>query len=937
MHRNSPPLPRRIATALALVCALATPAAAGVVPADFIEPAPDSAYADHVARFTTDPGFLTVAVAQLPRHDQVPSPQAFLGYVVGAPGRLTYYTEIQAYFEALAEASPRVAVRSMGVSNEGREMIVVFVADEDAINRLDELADMSRRLADARVSDQAAAEALIAGGARPFYYLTGGLHSNETGSPEMLMELAFRLATGESPAVRRIRSGVVTMLTPVLEVDGRERMVDWYYNVTIDHEDWNDMPQRYPPYWGKYTLHDNNRDGLQLTQPLSRNLFDTFFAYHPQVMHDLHESVPLMYVSAGTGPYNEALDPIVTAEWQTISNHEVSELTKLGLSGVWTWGFYTGWWPGYAIWVANNHNSLGRFYETFGNAGASTFERELKGKFAGKKVTSRHWYRPRPPEEKVWWSARNNINYMETGVLVALDYAARNAPSLLYNFWKKGANSLERGRTESPCAWVIPHENRTRYELERLLETLVGQRIEVHRLDEDIEVDGHEFERGDYLVRADQPYRDFAKSLFEAQSFPPEAEFPPYDDVAWTLPMLYGVDVSSVDARALLEHRMSPVSGAERISAEPPGERRSYLIAASASSVTLAARMQLSGFDVRAADTSFAHAGKEYLRGTWLVSGGDDEVKALHEVVTALSLELGLDVTAVKSLPTVPTHALRLPRIAVFHTWRYTQDSGWVRYAFDRVQIPYTLINKDDLRDGGLRDFYDVILVPSTGSWISARDVVHGVDPKWGPLPYRNDNDTRNLGLIDASDDITGGMGLEGLAELERFVHEGGTLITLGAASVVPVEFGLVRHVSRVRPSGFHNPGSVVRARVVDDSHPIVVGYGERPQLFRGNLPLFKLDDTYAHYAVVVYGSKLPGGAEDDEPEGEGEAKDEGPICLSGMVKNESALDGKPAIMDIPVGRGRIVLFSFNPMHRFLNLSNFALVNNAILNWDHSR
>jgi len=726
-------------------------------------------------------------------------------------------------------------------------------------------------------------------------------------------------------------------------------MVDWYYNVTIDHDKWDDMPRRTPPYWGKYVFHDNNRDGLQLTQPLSRHVADAFFRYYPQVMHDLHESVPLLYVSAGTGPYNDALDPIVTSEWQSISNYEVSELTKLGLPGVWTWGFYTGWWPGYVMWVANNHNSMGRFYETFGNAGASTFERELKEKFAGKEVTSRHWYRPWPPEKKVQWSFRDNINYMESGVLVALDYAARNASSMLYNFWRKGANSLERGRTESPAAWVVPQHNRTRYELERLLETLSGQRIEVQRLDEDVEIDDHKFSKGDYLVRADQPYRDFAASLFSPQRFPADAEFPPYDDVAWTLPMLYGVDVVGVDDRAILERRMSPVSGPERISAEPPRSRRSYLVRASASSVTLAARMRLSHFDVRAADTSFTWDGDEYPRGSWLVTSDEGATAALHDSMTVLAVELGLDVAAVKSLPTVPAHALRTPRIAVFHTWGYTQDSGWVRYAFDRERVPYTLINKDDVRDGGLRDLYDVVLVPSTGGWVSARDVVHGLDPKWSPLPYRNDENARHLGVIDASDDITGGMGLEGLAELEKFVREGGALITLGAASVVPVEFGLVRHVDRTRPSGFRNPGSVVRSRVADASHPIVAGYPERPLLFRGNLPLFSLDDHYEQYAVVVYGSKLPGDNHEDSGDDEGGMKQgddeeeetphekEGPICVSGFVKNEAALDGKPAIMDIPVGHGRIVLFTFNPMHRFLNLSNFALVNNAIVNWERAR
>jgi len=926
------------------LCLCAVPAAAGLTPSDYREPAADSAYAAAVREYTTDPRFLPGPVAELPSHPDIPSPAEFLGYVVGAPKKLTYYADIEAYMRALAEASPRVMLEEMGKSNEGREMIVLFIAEDGVIRSLEKNAEYTARLADPRTTDEQAAQEII-DVALPFYYLCGGLHSTETGSPEMLMELAYRLAVGESPLVTRIRNNVVTVITPVLETDGRERMVDWYYNVTIDYDDWDDMPPKSPPYWGKYVFHDNNRDGLQMTQPLSRNFADTFFKYHPQVLHDMHESVPLLYVSSGTGPYNDSLDPIITSEWQWFANNEVTEMTKLGMPGVWTWGFYTGWWPGYLMWVANNHNAVGRFYETFGNAGASTFERELKGKFAGQEVTTRQWYRSWPPEKEVKWSFRDNINYMETGALLALDFCARNNKAILYNFWKKGANALERGRTTAPFAYVIPRDGTPRFETARLINTLLDQRIEVGVLRENVTIGDAVYKEGDYIVRMDQPYRDFAVSLMEPQKFPEDTENTPYDDVAWTLPLLYGVAAERVDDDAILAASVARVDGPVTDPAPPPRKRRAYVIPASPSSTMLRARFMLRDFDVSAADTAFTVRDAAYPRGSWIVAAGDDDRAA--EALGAVARELGLDVDGVRDLPDVPRHSLDIPRIAVFHTWLYTQDSGWVRYAFDHDGIPYTLINKDDVRDGRLRDYYDVILIPNTGSWNEPRDLIHGVDPSHGPIPYpataSGATASGATGAIDQSDDITGGMGFEGMAELSRFVDAGGTLITFGAASMIPVDLGLVRHVDHISPGGLSNPGSEVRTRVVDATSNLVAGYPEMSSVFRGNFPVLKVDDGYRRYVVMQYGTKLEkedGGVDaekvggDDAHGADGKPAGGGDLCLSGLVKGGKALEGKPAILDIPRGAGRIVIYTFNPMHRYLNLSDFGLAYNAILNWN---
>jgi len=255
-----------------------------------------------IREYTTDQRFLTPLVDYLPASDTVPSPLKVLGYISGTPGKQTYYDDILRYYETLAGASDRVAVYDIGKSHQGNRMVVVAVADAELIADIDRYRGYTKELADPRTCDEAR-KAEIVKQAKPFYLLSGGLHSPETGSPEMLMELAYRLAVSDTEMIKRIRANVITLILPVLETDGWNRQVDWYYRHTKKYEDWENKPPSSPPYWGDYTAHDNNRDGIMVSQPLTRNIFNAFFMFHPQVCHDLHESVPLLYISTGTGPY----------------------------------------------------------------------------------------------------------------------------------------------------------------------------------------------------------------------------------------------------------------------------------------------------------------------------------------------------------------------------------------------------------------------------------------------------------------------------------------------------------------------------------------------------------------------------------------------------------------------------------------------------------
>ncbi|MCA1818297.1 MAG: hypothetical protein LC746_18290, partial [Acidobacteria bacterium] len=406
----------------------------------------DEAYGAKIKEYTTEKYFLTEFVDHLPASATVPSPDKILGYVVGAPNKLTYTKDLYRYYRALASASPRVKVFTAPErSEEGREQLLVAISDADTLAKLDRYKEITARLADPRRTTDEQARQFVGEG-KAMYWLSGSIHSPETGSPEMLMELAYRLAVDESPFMQEIRRNLIVLITPALEVDGRDMMVDTYNYRKAN-------PGKNAPnllYWGKYVAHDNNRDGLGMALALTRNQMKTFLEYHPTILHDLHESVPFMYTSTGTGPYNAWLDPLVVDEWQDLAYYEIEEMTKRGVPGVWTHGFYDGWAPNYMFYVANGHNAIGRFYETFGNGGADTRDRTVGAE------SQRDWFRPNPPLPRVKWSMRNNVNMQESGVLLAMNYTARNREKFLDNFYVKSKRSVAKAANEGPAAYVIP-------------------------------------------------------------------------------------------------------------------------------------------------------------------------------------------------------------------------------------------------------------------------------------------------------------------------------------------------------------------------------------------------------------------------------------------------------------------------------------------------
>src|SRR2546426_3212802 len=543
----------------------------------------DEAYTAKMKKYTTAPYFTSPLVDYLPASKTVPTPDAVLGDVAGAPGILPYAEDVYKYMRLLEKASPRVKVISIGTTEEGREMIAVAVTSEENLQKLEENRAHLAKLADPRTinSDDSEADKLVAQ-STPVYYITGTIHSPETGAPTALMELAYRLAVDESPYIKDIRDGVITLITPVVEVDGRDRVVDVYKWHLAHPKDF------YPPliYWGKYVAHDNNRDAMGMTLKLTQNVLNTYVDWKAQVLHDLHESVPYLYDNTvGDGPYNAWIDPILADEWNMIASRNVADMTKFGMPGVFTHGDFDTWSPGYLMFLAALHNGISRLYETFGNGNADTRERTLEPE-----EYARTWFKQNPPLPKALWSQRDNNNYEETGLLTSLHYFNENKRLFLKNFYTKSKRSILKAKTEGPAAYVFLADDPRPGAQAELLRVLQRQGIEITRATSPFTVtvpskktpprpptttdgqDGRDgvdrrdasgpqdsqssakasternqpttrtFPAGTYIVRMDQPYSRMADSLLDYQYWSPnDPQRTPYDDTGWTFPELFNV------------------------------------------------------------------------------------------------------------------------------------------------------------------------------------------------------------------------------------------------------------------------------------------------------------------------------------------------------------------------------------------------------------
>ncbi len=950
----------------------------------------DEFYTQRILKYTTAPALNSPLTNYLPASKTVPTPAKVLGDIAGAPDMLPYAEDVYRYFRELAAATPRVKVFTIGHTEEGREMIAAAVADDEMLAKANENAARLSKLADPRSigMKDATAEELVAQ-SFPVYYITGTIHSPETGAPTALMELAYRLAVDDAPYIRYIRSHMIVLITPVVEVDGRDRMVDLYrWHKAHPGENW---PR--PVYWGHYVAHDNNRDAMAMTLDLTKNVLNAYLSWHAQVLHDLHESVPFLYDNTvGDGPYNAWIDPMLADEWAALGWNNVQQLQNFGMPGAFTHGNFDTWSPGYLMFLAGMHNGISRLYETFGNGGADTEKRILTPD-----QYSRTWYRQNPPYPTVVWSQRDNNNYEETALLTTLSYFAHNGKHFLQNYYLKSKRSIEKPQTSGPAAYVLPADEAYLNRQMEVLKVLAAQHVEIHRLSENATVtipplahpqrpandkqahpataQPQNFGVGSFVIRMDQPYSRAADALLDRQYWAPDdPQKRPYDDTGWSFGDLFNVKAVRVTDRSILSAKMEKVVDLSEIGGGVAGEGPVYAINNSGEVSLAALAYVLKGADISIAEEAFESGGKHFQAGSILI--GEVENAKLKTAVR----ELDLRAYGMAARPTVRTHKAETPRIAFMHTWLATQTEGWWRMAFDRLHVPFDYISTQAVsKDHNLGAKYDVIVFAPVGH-VSAEQIVDGL-PMWGnSLPWQKTELTPNLGATDTTDDMRPGLGFSGLANLKRFVEEGGLLITAEDSAQFAIEEGFAPGVFVAPRKNAKVVGSVLSSVVVDKKDPVAYGYDSNLGVYSQDGLAFTVSNLTVNRSLLTEKEyKRPtgrGGPEDEDvPEARAVQKaeplpspkpweatplneeqlrnnpyvipeadrpqvilryeEQKGLLLSGLLEGGDAVAERGVVVHAHLGKGNVLLFANNPIYRGETIGSYALVFNAILNFGH--
>ncbi len=1003
----------------------------------------DEEYTRLIKQYLTDPRISTELVDHLPASDKVPTTLKFPGInrIVGTPGYLTYAKDIHRYLKAVADAAPeRAKFWTIGKTEEGRDMVVLVIADEETIKNLDQYKGYLSELADPRKTPESRAKQLF-GIAKPVYYLTSGMHSTETGGPEMLMELSYRLVVEETPLVQSIRKNVLTLITPVIEVDGREKIVD---GVCYRQKTGLNLPT---PYWGKYVAHDNNRDGMGQYLKLTQNVRKLANDWHPTILHDLHEAATLLYVSTGTGPYNEQLDPITINEWWYMAENDVMEMTKRGVPGVWTYGFYDGWVPNYMFFLVHSHNAIGRFYEVQsygsgcngvamggargggappaaagaagaapaggapgaggrggrgGGAAAPAADTSLTMILGGTNYNqSREWFRPNPTPNDIRWGPRANTNIQQSAVLYALWNTGKERERFLENYWIKNKNAIKKGTMGPTKGWVIPASQHAKANAAEAVNELIDQGLEFHVANSDMKVGTLDVKKGDWIIRGDQPLRTIADMYFSIQNYP-TTNPSPYDDTGWTYQMMRNIILHEIKDPALLTASMTPVTSHVTAAGGIAGNGATVIVEHTGDNNMVALRYRLAAMKMSAAEAPFEAAGHKFGAGSFIIA------KANRAQLEPVLKELGLSAWAVDAAPTVKSHDLDIPRIGYIHSWSNTQDEGWVRAALDYYKIPYNYFGENSVRKmGSLRAKFDVIMWPHGGA------VGQAAPTSGAPIPYQRTAEYQAIGYPDSTADTRGGLGEDGLKMLYEFVQQGGTLITEGGTAAIFPTYNLTPGLRPTAAPGLVNRGTILRGVVTDMTSPIAYGFNvnQLPVYFSGGTlldagvpqtpnaaPISKTDVLRPGSSAALAGTAIGGGGgggfggaggvyqntqpmatwvehsvwdpmqqwpsassaaapsfegfggrgggggaqapasrtlEDMKPRvvmsWPGSARD---MLLSGVLQGGENLSNRPNVIDAPIGKGHVVMFTIRPFWRWQTQGTFIMGFNSILNWN---
>ena len=847
---------------------------------------------------------------------QVPTPDAFFGFRMGADGQLATAEAIEQYFELTASKSDRVRIVDLGPTTEGHRTLAAIVSAPENIKNLEQIRGANQRLADPRSLPAEEARRLAASH-KVVLAIGCSVHASEIGATQAANELLYSLATATDPDTMNVLNNVVVILIPSLNPDGHRLVVDWYNKEKGTPFEGGPMPWLYHKYVG----HDINRDGFMMNMAENRNLSRFFYTqWHPQVfltMHQMGTNGPRFFAPPNFDPIDPNYDPIIWREAGLLGSAMTLELERDHHTGVLSNGMYDYFWPGYEDSVPLGHNTVCLLTEVASARVASPMTVPFADLRGGQKGLAE--YKPQINFPDPWpggtWKLRDIVDYDLSAVHGLLHAVAAYRQELVQSFYDMGARAVDAGRRGGPFAFIIANEQHDPLAAAKLEELLLQGGIEIQRALEPFRADGDPYPAGTDIILLSQPYRAYVKTLLERQDYPARRLSPggpperPYDVTGWTLPQQMGVAVRTIE-RSFEPPVVSRLATAVVPPARVWGERKPamYVVDGRGNGGAIAAnRLLAAGTPVSWLTADVELNGYRYRTGSLVAS----DAKSAAPVVEKIAAELGLRVDGVKGKAPGSTRPIGPSRVALYKPWVENIDEGWTRWLLERYEFPFKNISDADVRAGNLRAQFDAIILPSAPP---AR-LVAGHPEGTVPPEY------------------AGGLGQAGVDSLKAFVDAGGTLICLDQSGGLAISaFGLpIRDVAHDAGSdAFFCPGSILRVEL-DPAQPL--SYGMTPE----TAGFFSFSSAYEIAAARTtdgHGGDAPGGTL--QTVARYGSKD---VLLSGWLEGERTIAGRAAVVQAAVGAGRVILIGFRAQHRGQSLATFRLLFNSILtsNTDRAR
>lgn len=893
--------------------------------------------------------------AQIPRH--ITSPKEEFGFEIGADYRLANYTQLEAYWKKLASESDRMKRTDIGMTAEGRHQWMAIISSPENLKHLARYQEISQKLAAAGGLSSAEAHALAHEG-KAVVWIDGGLHATEVAGSQQLIEIVFQMLTRNDAETLRLLNEDILLAVPA-NPDGLELVANWYMREKDEtRRTMNGLPRLY----NKYIGHDDNRDSLASNMPETANMNrQLFIEWNPQLMYNHHQSGPageVIFIPPLRDPVNYNLDPLVTLGIESVGIAMHARLVAAGMggSGMRTQANYDGWWDGGMRNTATYHNTIALLTEIIGNP--TPMEIPL--------IPEKQLYisdLPLPIAPQPWHFSRT-IDYLMETDRAMLDYAARNRETLLYNIYRMGMNSIQRGsedywtitpkridalraaagetggqarestgggdspgggarvrgvpaalyqkvlhdpKMRDPRGYIMPSDQPDFPTTTRFINALLKNGITVFEASAAFEVAGKKYPAGSYVVKTAQAFRPIVRDMFEPQDHPRDDEYPggppkqPYDIAGWTLAMQMGVEYDRV-----LDGFDGPFRKLEGLqkplprSVTGPSNPAGYLISHRSNYSFTLVNRLLK-----------ANAEVYWLKGAAQGAGMDLGTGAIWVPASAAvtpilrrgASDLGVAVYAVANAPA--GEAFRIPRVRIglYDQYGGLMPSGWTRWLFEQYEFPFEVVYPQTLDAGNLKSRFDVLVFPdgAMGSGRGGRGGNRGGGaPDDVPDEYRG-----RIGRITTERTIP---------QIKQFVEAGGAVVTVGSSTSMAGLLGvpLTNALAGVPRDKFYIPGSLMRARI-DNTNPLAYGMPETVDVFFDNNPVFRLPTE-----AKAKGENMVAWFSGNE------------TLDSGWAQGQQLLNGAAAVVEAREGEGKVLVMGPEVTFRGEPDGTFKLLFNSL-------